>query len=139
MRHIDWKAFARLGEPIVKEFDEPSRLRVLIQLDSCEQSEVESSWLFEHALGLTSALACTPGLLTQRGIGGAVVQVRADDAAAVCDAFGGACRGACRGAGVRACVLGRPTDDQRIRDLHFAQLRYQRLGLGYIETEGLDQ
>jgi uncharacterized protein (DUF58 family) len=57
MRHIHWKSWARIGKPIIKEFQDEFFVRHALILDTfAEASEYE---LFEEAVSVAASFACT--------------------------------------------------------------------------------
>jgi uncharacterized protein (DUF58 family) len=57
MRHIHWKSWARIGKPIIKEFQDEFFVRHALILDTfAEASEHE---LFEEAVSVAASFACT--------------------------------------------------------------------------------
>lgn len=57
LRHIHWKSWARVGQPIVKEFQEENFVRHALVLDTFESGIDEV--LFEAAVSLAASFACT--------------------------------------------------------------------------------
>lgn len=57
LRHIDWKGWARLGEPIVKEFHEQCFVRQALVLDTFLPSSGTRAQ-FETAVSLAASFAC---------------------------------------------------------------------------------
>lgn len=57
MRHIHWKSWARLGAPIVKEFEDEYYARYALILDTFGREEEGS--LFEEAVSIAASFACT--------------------------------------------------------------------------------
>lgn len=61
MRHIHWRAWARLGEPVVKEFHEESPSRNALLLDVCVRSDVVDETTFEEAVCVAASFVAETG------------------------------------------------------------------------------
>jgi len=59
-RHIHWRAWARLGEPMVKEFHEESPSRNALVLDTCAPSACSRA-SFEEAVSVAASFVAEPG------------------------------------------------------------------------------
>jgi uncharacterized protein (DUF58 family) len=57
LRHIHWRSWARLGKPIVREFEDEFFVRHALALDTFIHSE--HSDLFEEAVSVAASFACT--------------------------------------------------------------------------------
>jgi uncharacterized protein (DUF58 family) len=61
MRHIHWRAWARLGEPVVKEFHEESPSRNALLLDVCVRREALDETTFEEAVSVAASFVAETG------------------------------------------------------------------------------
>jgi uncharacterized protein (DUF58 family) len=57
-KHIHWRTWARLGEPIVKEYQDQVRVRMALVLDTFAAFSGER---FEAAITVAASIACRPG------------------------------------------------------------------------------
>ncbi len=57
LRRIHWKSWARVGEPVVKEFEDEFFVRHALILDTF--AEEPDSWVFEEAVSVAASFACT--------------------------------------------------------------------------------
>jgi uncharacterized protein (DUF58 family) len=57
LRHIHWRSWAKIGKPIVKEFQAEYFVRHALVLDTFQQEEYSER--FEEAVSLASSFACT--------------------------------------------------------------------------------
>lgn len=57
LRHIDWKAWARAGKPIVREFEDEFFVRHALILDTF--TDEQESAVFEEAVSVAASFACT--------------------------------------------------------------------------------
>ena len=57
LRHIHWRSWAKIGKPVVKEFQAEYFVRHALVLDTFQQEEY--SQRFEEAVSLASSFACT--------------------------------------------------------------------------------
>ena len=57
LRHIHWRSWAKIGKPIVKEFQAEYFVRHALVLDTFQQQEYSAR--FEAAVSLASSFACT--------------------------------------------------------------------------------
>jgi hypothetical protein len=57
MRRMHWKSFAKLGKPIIKEYQEEFFVRHALVLDTFGASALEA--IFEEAVAIAASLACT--------------------------------------------------------------------------------
>ena len=64
MRHIHWRSWAKVGKPIVKEFEDEFFVRHALVLDTFD--EEPNSELLEEAVSVAASFACT--LLTQESL-----------------------------------------------------------------------
>jgi uncharacterized protein (DUF58 family) len=60
LRHIHWRAWARLGEPVVKEFHEESPSRNALVLDTCAPAGCSPA-TFEEAVSVAASFVADPG------------------------------------------------------------------------------
>ena len=64
MRHIHWRSWAKVGKPIVKEFEDEFFVRHALVLDTFD--EEPNSELLEEAVSVAASFACT--ILTQESL-----------------------------------------------------------------------
>lgn len=64
LRHIHWRSWARIGKPVVKEFEDEFFVRHALVLDTF--TRMAYGELFEEAVSVASSFACT--LLTQESL-----------------------------------------------------------------------
>jgi uncharacterized protein (DUF58 family) len=57
LRRIHWKSWARVGEPVVKEFEDEFFVRHALILDTFAAEP--DSWVFEEAVSVAASFACT--------------------------------------------------------------------------------
>ena len=57
LRHIHWRSWAKVGKPVVKEFEDEFFVRHALVLDTFTESE--HSELFEEAVSVAASFACT--------------------------------------------------------------------------------
>jgi uncharacterized protein (DUF58 family) len=58
LRHIHWRSFARLGKPVVKEYQDEFFVRHALILDTFSQSCYDSR--FEYVVSIAASFACAP-------------------------------------------------------------------------------
>jgi uncharacterized protein (DUF58 family) len=59
MRHIHWRTWARIGKPVVREFEDEFFVRHALVLDTF--TSLDPSELFEEAVSVAASFACTVG------------------------------------------------------------------------------
>jgi len=59
MRHIHWRTWARIGRPVVREFEDEFFVRHALVLDTF--TALDPSELFEEAVSVAASFACTVG------------------------------------------------------------------------------
>ncbi len=64
IRHIHWRSWAKVGKPIVKEFEDEFFVRHALVLDTF--TDRPHSEVFEHAVSVAASFACT--VLTQESL-----------------------------------------------------------------------
>lgn len=64
LRHVHWRSWAKVGKPIVKEFEDEFFVRHALILDTFTENPY--SEMFEEAVSVASSFACT--LLTQESL-----------------------------------------------------------------------
>jgi uncharacterized protein (DUF58 family) len=64
MRHIHWRSWARIGKPIVKEFEDEFFVRHALALDTFDDEP--NSEVLEEAVSVAASFACT--ILTQESL-----------------------------------------------------------------------
>ena len=65
MRHIHWRSWAKVGKPIVKEFEDEFFVRHALVLDTFDDEQPDSE-ILEEAVSVAASFACT--ILTQESL-----------------------------------------------------------------------